>query len=54
MAAGVDYCRPVKTNHMGFYLAKLEKFVKDCPGGSYLFMKSNPRVPGEITLLAIG
>ena len=28
--------------------------MKDWPGGSYLVMKSNPRVSGGITLLAIG
>ena len=28
--------------------------MKYWPGGSYLVMKSTPRFPGEITLLAIG
>ena len=54
MAAGVDYCGPAKTNYKGFCLATLEKLMKDFLGGSYLIMKSTPRVPGEITLLAIG
>ena len=53
-AAGVDYCGLVKTIHKGFCLAMLEKFMKDWPGGSYLVLKSTPRVPGEIPLLAIG
>ena len=53
-AAGVDYCGPVKTIHKGFCLATLEKLMKDWPGGSYLFMKSNPSFPGERPLLAIG
>ena len=54
MAAGVNYFRPVKTSHKGFCLATLEKLIKYWPGGSYLFMKSNPRVPGGRTHLAIG
>ena len=53
-AAGVDYCGPVKTSHKGFCLATLEKFMKDWPGGSYFVLKSTPRFPGEIPLLAIG
>ena len=53
-SAGVDYCGPVKTGHKGFCLATLEKLMKDWPGGSYLVLKSTPRVPGEIPLLAIG
>ena len=52
-AAGVDYCRPVKTSHKGF-LSTLEKLMKDCPGGSYFVMKSNPRFPVDRPLLAIG
>ena len=28
--------------------------MKDCPGGSYLVLKSTPRFPGERPLLAIG
>ena len=28
--------------------------MKDYPGGSYLVLKSTPRVPGESPLLAIG
>ena len=52
-AAGVDYCRPVKTIHK-VCLAMLEKLMKDFPGGSYLVLKSTPIFPGEIPLLAIG
>ena len=29
MAEGVYYCRPVNTGHKGFYLATLEKLMKD-------------------------
>ena len=54
MAAEVDYCGPVKTSHKGFCLATLEKSINDCPGGSYLVMKSTARVPGGRPPLAIG
>ena len=54
IAAGVGYCGPVKTSHKGFCLATLEKLMKYWPEGSYLVMKSNPRVPGGRPLLAIG
>ena len=54
MAAGVDYCGPVKTSHKGFCLATLEKLMKDWPGGSYTVMKSNPIVPGGRPLMEIG
>ena len=39
---------------MVFYLAKLEKLMKDWSGGSYLVMKSTPIFPSEGPLLAIG
>ena len=45
---------PTKTSHKGFCLDMLEKLMKDWPGGSYLAMKSTPRFPGKIPLLAIG
>ena len=54
MAAGVHYYGPVKTIHKGFCLDTLEKLTKYWQGESYLVMKSNPRFPGEISLLAIG
>ena len=53
MAAGFDYCGPEKTRQKGFCLSTLENLMKDWPGGSYLVMKSNPRVPGGRALLAI-
>ena len=53
-AAGVDYCRPVKTGHKGFCLAMLENLMKYWMGGSYLVMKSTPRFTGERPLLVIG
>ena len=54
MAAGVDYCRPVKSSHKGFCIAMLYRLIKDWPGGSYLVVKINPRVTGERLLLVIG
>ena len=54
MAEGVDYCGQTKIIHKGFCLATLEKLMKDFPGGSYLVMKSTPRVPGGIPLISIG
>ena len=53
MAAGVDYFRPVNTIHEGFCLATLKNFTKDWLGGSYLFIKITPRVPGGRPLLYI-
>ena len=54
MAAGADCCGSVNTSHKGFCLATLEKLMKYWMGGSYLAMKSNPRVTGERLLVAIG
>ena len=48
---GVDYCGLVNTIHKGFCLATLEKLMKYWLGGSYLVMKSNARVTGDIPLL---
>ena len=52
MAEGVDYCGSVKASHKFFCLATLEKLMKSWPGGSYLVMKSTPRVPGDKPFLA--
>ena len=54
MAVGVGFCGSVKTSHKGFCLSTLEKLMKYWPGGSYLITESTPRVPGGITLMAIG
>ena len=54
MASGVDYYGPMKKSHKGFCVATLEILMKDWPGGSYLFTKINPRVPGGRPLMAIG
>ena len=54
MDLGVDYCGLANTSHKGFCLATLEKLMKYWPGGSYLVMKINPKVPGDRPLLEIG
>ena len=54
MAAGIDYCGTERTIHRVFCLAKLERLMKDWPGVSYLVMKIDTRVPGEIPPLEIG
>ena len=54
MAEGVDYFGQLKMSHNGFCLYTLEKLMEDFPGGSYLVMKSTPRVTGDRPLLAIG
>ena len=54
MDEGVDYCGMAKTIHKGFCIYTLENLMKDWLGGSYIVMKSTPRVPGDITLMAIG
>ena len=54
MAAGVDYCGPVKTSHKGFCLSTLENLMKDLKLGSYLVMKITPRFTGGRPLLDIG
>ena len=53
MAEGVDYCGPVKTIHKRFCLDTLEKIMRYWIEGSYLVMKSTPRVTGDIKLVAI-
>ena len=54
MDEGVDYCGPMKRSQKGFCLATLEKLMQDWPGGSYLIMNINPRIPGDRTLMEIG
>ena len=51
---GVDFCGPVETSHKGFFLAKLEKSIKEWPGGSHILMKSSLRVPGDRLIMDIG
>ena len=54
MASRVNYFGILKTRHKGFCLATIEIMMKYWPGGSYLVMKSTPRVYGGIPLMAIG
>ena len=54
MAEGEDYCGPVKTSRKDFCIATLEKLMRDCPGGSYLVMKSARIVPCGRPLIDIG
>ena len=54
MAEGAYYCGKMKMIHKGFFLATLEKLMKDCPGGSYLVMKSTSIVHGGIPIMSIG
>ena len=54
VAEGVYFCGPVKMSHKGFCLATLEIVLKEWPGGSYSFMKSTTRVPGDILIMSIG
>ena len=51
LSEGVDYCGPVKTSHKGFFLATLEKLMKEWPGGSHLVMNMTQRVPGDRPLM---
>ena len=54
ISKGLYYCGSAKTSHKGFFLAKLEKLMKEWPVGSHLFMKSMPRVHGDRPLMVIG
>ena len=53
MALGVDYCGPEKTSRKFFFLATIEKLMKDWPRGLYLVMKIDPRVTDGIPLMDI-
>ena len=53
IATGVNYCIQVKTSHKVFCLATSEKLMKYYPGGTYLVMKINPRLPVGRTLMTI-
>ena len=53
VAEGVDCCVAVKTVHKGFCLDTLENLMKDYPGGLYIVINSNPRIPGGIPLMYV-
>ena len=46
--------RAGKYDPRGIWLNTLEKLTKERPWGSHLVTKSNPTVPGDISLMAIG
>ena len=54
MELGVRLIGMVKMNTKGFCKDAIEKLTKDWPGGSYLMLRSNPMVPGDRPLVAIG
>ena len=53
-SVGVDLVGMVKTNTKAFCKAVIEGLAEDWPGGSYIVLRSNPMVPGEIPILDIG
>ena len=50
---GIYYCGTVQKINNGFYLANLEKLIKECPGGSYLITKITQIVPSNGSLVFI-
>ena len=51
---GAQLIGMVKTNTKGFCKETIKKLTKDCPGGSYLVLRSKPVVPGDRPLIDIG
>ena len=54
MGVGDELIGMVKKNTKGFYNDTIENLTKDCPGGSYLVLRSKPIVPGYRPLIDIG
>ena len=54
MEFGAESVFMVNTNTKAFCKENIEKLTKDWPGGSYLVLKSNPMLPGDRPLIAIG
>ena len=54
MEFGAELIGMVKTNTKIFFKETIEKLTKDCPGGSYLVLRSKPMVPGGRSLIAVG
>ena len=52
MIEEADYFRPEKTIHTDFCLATMKKLMKYWLGELYLVIKSTPRVPIGIPLMA--
>ena len=53
MELGAELIGMVKTNTRVFYKETIEKLTKDCPGGSYLLLRSKPMVTGDRPFIAI-
>ena len=51
---GAELIGTVKTNTKGFCKETIEKLTKNCPGGSYLVLRSKHMVPRGRPLIAIG
>ena len=54
MKVGAELISMVKANTKGFCKETIDKLTKNWPGGSYLVLRSNPMVPGDRPLSAIG
>ena len=50
---GDKFISMVKTNYKGFCKERIEKLTKDCPGVSYLVLRSETMVPRYRPLIAI-
>ena len=54
MEVGAKLIGMVKKNTKGFCKDTIENLAMDCPGGSYLVLRSKSMVPGDRPLSAIG
>ena len=54
MGVGADSIGMVKTNTKGLCMYNIKKHTQDCPGGSYLVLRSKPMVPRGRPLIEIG
>ena len=54
MVIGAEFIGTVKTNTKGFCKETIKNLTKDCPGVSYLVLRSKPMVPGDRPLITIG
>ena len=54
MNVGADMIGMIKTNTNLFCKDTIEKLTNNCPGGSYLMLRSKPMVTGGRPLISIG
>ena len=54
MGVGVDMMGMVQTNIKIFFKETIKNLTNNCPGGSYLVLRSKPMVIGVRHLVAIG